>query len=331
MKSSDIFALFFKKKSKGNPHNLYDFQRILLFLLFAILCSNHVNGQVLETKNWCLSRCDIVGDEKENAELAYLQLRNDSLLNAMELDSIRRIPLRIGIIQEDSIEVEIKEIDVRRAIDNLNRSFVDSKFVFYIERTDVILSDLKIEDLSQDLYASYNEFSDRYDEENLLSIYIFDHKSDFCTITETSISCGRTGGFSYILSARTNNLVLSRFDLSDIKVFAHEMGHFWGLFHTFEETLYGKDDFAQENCHLVGDRICDTPPDPGPLYEVYANYITCEMLNLEDEFGSEYKPLLENYMSYYKPCYLKEFSFTDDQIMVMKSAARLSIRSKYFR
>ena len=306
-------------------------KKILPFLFFIIVFSINLSGQVLETKNWCLSRCDLVGDERENTELVYLQLKNDSIINLIQLDSIKRIPLRIGIIQQDSIDIEIKELIVRRAIDHLNESFAESNLVFYIERTDVILSKLKLEDLSEAFYSPYNEFSDKYDEPNLLSIYIFDHRDDFCNITGTSISCGRTGGFSYVLSERTNNIVMSRFDLSNVKVLAHEMGHFWGLYHTFEEAQYGKDDFAVEKCDLQGDRICDTPPDPGPVYEVYVNYVTCELLNLKNAEGLAYKPLIENYMSYYKPCYLKAFSFTPDQIAVIKTAATLPIRSKFTR
>ena len=124
---------------------------------------------------------------------------------------------------------------------------------------------------------------------------------------------------------------MSRFDFSDIKVLAHEMGHFWGLYHTFEEQQFGKGDFTEENCSLLGDKICDTPPDPGPFFEVYINYVDCELFNLKNDAGFEYKPDITNYMSYYKPCYLKEFSFTPDQMMVMKVATSLSIRSKFIR
>ena len=306
-------------------------KKLVSLLLFATFAATTSYGQVLEAKNWCLTQCEVVGDEKENTELVYLKLKNDSIVNLTNLDSIARIPIRIGIIQQDSLDVEIREVVVRRAIDNLNKSYEDVGFVFYIERTDVIISDLKLEDLSDDFYAPYNDFSDTYDEPDLLSIYVFDYKDEFCEVTPTSISCGRTGGFSYILSERTNNIVLSRFDLSDIKVLAHEMGHFWGLYHTFEESQFGKDDFKEENCGSKGDMICDTPPDPGPIFEVYVNYITCEFSNLKNEEGMEYKPLIENYMSYYKPCYLREFSFTHGQVMVMKVASSLPIRSKFIR
>ena len=300
-------------------------------LLFFVIISNfyYTNAQVLETKNWCLSRCDIVGDELENSELLHLKMKNDSILYSAKTDSIKRIPLRIGIIQQESEEVEISELVVRRAVENLNNSFSDANFFFYIARTDVILSDLMLEDLSQNSYAPYNKFSDRYDEQGMISIYIFDHGKEFCESTEVSVSCGRTGGFSYILSNRTNNIVMSRFDIQDIKVFAHEMGHFWGLYHTFEEAQFGVDDFDNDKCHLVGDRICDTPPDPGTIFEVYVNYTTCELLNLQNDDGYDYKPMIENYMSYYKPCYLKEFKFTPGQIEVMQVAAALPMRSKF--
>jgi hypothetical protein len=34
-------------------------------------------------------------------------------------------------------------------------------------------------------------------------------------------------------------------------------------------------------------------------------------------------------MSYYKPCYLRKFTFTPDQEMVMRVAATLPFRKKY--
>jgi len=278
-----------------------------------------------------LAACDLAGDERANTELVYLKMKNDSIMHLTNADSIKKIPIRVAIIQEDSVEVEIEELVVRKAIENLNESFVETGFLFYLSRTDVIISPLKLEDLSTNSYELYNDFSDRYDDPDMISVYIFDHGEEFCNLSTTTISCGRTGGFSYILSARTNNVVMTRFDISNIKVFAHEMGHFWGLYHTFEEMQFGKDDFKAENCDLLGDRICDTPPDPGTIFEVYANYATCEMIHLKSDDGYEYKPLMENYMSYYKPCYLKKFSFTPNQRTVMKVAATLPIRMKFVR
>jgi hypothetical protein len=296
-----------------------------------ILQSTILMGQVLETKNWCLSQCDIAGDERENTELIYLRLKNDSIQQEILKKDVLKFPLRIAIIQQNTAVIELKEIDIRKSIENLNNSFEGTGFLFYIEQVDVIISDLKIEDVSKDAYQIYNEFSDSFDLKDIISLYIFDQDEEFCQISETSISCARTGGFSYILSKRTANLVLSRFDITDRKTVAHEFGHFFGLYHTFEEDQYGKDNFKKEECQLLGDRICDTPPDPGTIYEIYVDYSNCELKILKNEEGFEYKPLIQNYMSYYKPCYLKEYSFTIDQIKVMSNAGYSNLRVNFSR
>ena len=267
----------------------------------------------------------------KNAELIFLRMKNEKLKNTELPTNILRFPLRIGIISKTESEAGIDEITVRRVIDKLNHSFGPVGFEFYIEEVDVIISDLYIEDLSENYYETYNEFSDQYDNVNMINVYIFEHGSDFCDVSDVGISCGRTGGFSYVLSERTNNIVISKFDLEDQKVVAHEFGHFFGLYHTFEELQFGKDNFEVDNCNQLGDRICDTPPDAEGIYEIYVNYSNCEMLGLTDADGHTYKPLIENYMSYYKPCYMKEYSFTPGQIHLLRTSGMSELRKKYHR
>ena len=302
---------------------------IILIPLFFLSC---ISSRIMqERKKWCLSKCDAAGDEKENTEAVYKQMERDSVKDIGHPKPTVKFPLRIGIVQSDTLNTKIKKALTEQAIYDLNTSFATVGFAFYIEKIDIIISSLHIEDLSKKNYRPYNDFSDEYDIDNMISVYIFDHGSDFCTISDTRISCRRRGSFSYILSNRTNNIVLSTFDLKDQKIVAHEFGHFFGLYHTFEEAQFGKDDFDADKCHLTGDRICDTPPDPGDVFEVYVNYSSCEMLGLKNEQGIEYKPLIQNYMSYYKPCYLKEYSFTPGQIAVMQAAGKSELRKRFSR
>jgi len=44
--------------------------------------------------------------------------------------------------------------------------------------------------------------------------------------------------------------------------FPHEVGHYFDLFHT-HETAYGRECVDGSNCTTAGDRLCDTPADPG--------------------------------------------------------------------
>jgi len=75
-------------------HQLIAMKDIILILFISLVFSVGSHGQVLETKNWCLSRCDLVGDERENTELVYLKLKKDSIIHINNQDSIIRIPLR---------------------------------------------------------------------------------------------------------------------------------------------------------------------------------------------------------------------------------------------
>lgn len=301
-------------------------------LLFLIYLPNLiVFAQVTETKSWCNLTCEYTAADQQNAELIHLRMEDDSIKQLILSEDALRFPLRFAIVQKDTAKAAISELVLRRVIENLNVAFEPVGFVFYLSQIDLIISDLSIEELSANRYNKYDTFSAKNDVEDMITVYILDHSKDFCKTIGNSISCSRTGGFSYILSGRTNNLVISQFDLSDPKIVAHEFGHFFGLFHTFEEHVFGKDTFEPTDCSKKGDRICDTPPDPGTVYEIYVNYSTCEMVDFKDKNGNEYQPLLNNYMSYYKPCYLKAYSFTPEQILEMQLAGRLDIRRRFTR
>ncbi len=42
---------------------------------------------------------------------------------------------------------------------------------------------------------------------------------------------------------------------------AHEMGHYFNLFHT-HEIIFGEEGANGSNCRTAGDLLCDTPADP---------------------------------------------------------------------
>ena len=295
------------------------------FTLSSLFCQIHEEDK-LNCKINCAPEI-----HKENANYIHEQMQNDSILQVLtEADSLR-FPIRFVFVKEASTITKEDSLNIKSVLHGLNRAFKDTKFVFSQHEIELLRSATRIEDLSRNENNKYITFSQKYDKRDMITLYILDHKKDFCDITETTVSCSRTGGFSFILSSITNNIVISSFDLRDPKIVAHEFGHFFGLYHTFEEGLYGKDDFDEERCYLTGDRICDTPPDPGTIFEIYVNYSICEMEGFVDPLGNEYKPLIENYMSYYKPCYLREYTFTPQQEFAMKIAATLHIRKKFSR
>lgn len=96
-------------------------------------------------------------------------------------------------------------------------------------------------------------------------------------------------------------------------VLAHEMGHFWGLPHTFENL--GTELVDGSNCSTAGDAICDTPADPyfgAPEDQYHSNCIFTATMT--DPNGQYYSPDMGNIMSYYTSCSCR---FTHGQYLRM--------------
>lgn len=297
----------------------------LIFVAHNLIFSQNHKSE----KENCKAPCGVVGDEMQNTTTLYQSRSN--VKDVLE-DSTKKLkfPLRFLYVS-DHLESQQTYTEIAMAcVAKLNTGFEHTNMEFFVDRVESLHSIIKIEDLHVNGYALYNEFSLANDIENTISVYVFDYETNLCVTTPTSISCGRTSGFSYILSNLTSNVVLSKFDLEDDKILTHEMGHFFGLYHTFEESMFGKDNFV-EDCRKVGDCICDTPPDPGSVFEVYVNYSKCAMSGYYHENGNEYLPLVDNYMAYYKPCYMRTYAFTKGQIELLNLSAKSPIRSKFSR
>jgi hypothetical protein len=87
----------------------------------------------------------------------------------------------------------------------------------------------------------------------------------------------------------------------DPSTFAHEIGHYFDLFHT-HETTYGKECVSGVNCSYAGDLICDTPADPqltGQTVDLNCNYTGNTPGPCPDD--PPYAPDTDNYMSYSRP------------------------------
>lgn len=277
-------------------------------------------------EGWCLSDCDAAGDEKQNTEMVHDMEEEGSVMAG----DVLIFPLRIAVVTNIESPIYLSEENIETTIDILNEGFRPAMVQFEIARIDTVFSEYKLEGLRENGYKKYREFYRLYDLPDMISLFFFDYDSELCKKDGFSISCARTGGFSYVLSSAANNVVLSKFDVDDHKIIVHEFGHFFGLYHTFEDYQFGKELPDGSNATTAGDKIADTPADPGNIYEVYVNYSKCEMVGYEDpETGVPYHPHLNNYMAYFRPCYLKKYEFTPGQVEFLKTAARSEMRKRF--
>ncbi|NQY10703.1 MAG: hypothetical protein HRT71_14480 [Flavobacteriales bacterium] len=102
----------------------------------------------------------------------------------------------------------------------------------------------------------------------------------------------------------------------DPGVLIHEMGHYFGLRHTFAGN--GIENVDGSNCTTAGDLICDTPADPFVKDDAQTDYHNnCIFDNVAktDANGEYYSPYINNVMSYYNGCSPEEFTHGQYQRM----------------
>lgn len=171
----------------------------------------------------------------------------------------------------------------------------------------------------------------KYDRPDAINIYFV----KTITMEDGSVLSGLSSLPTYTFGS--NRLMFSyldgsfdNFSILKDKTFLHELGHYFGLLHTFQDSNNERLDKRElvtrqsgANCAYTGDQLCDTPADP---YE-RLQYITAFDCNsrypetLQDAYGFQYVPFYDNIMSYHIRC---GNVFTEQQYQRME--AGLSIR-----
>lgn len=126
------------------------------------------------------------------------------------------------------------------------------------------------------------------------------------------------GGIADTNELITTGIVIKK-SSTDVRTLTHEMGHYFGLLHTFEgPPASGTIELANgSNCTITGDLVCDTPADPYIDPDASSSYVdaSCKFISMKKDItGHYYDPLVGNIMSYYLNC---SCGFTDEQYIRM--------------
>lgn len=151
-------------------------------------------------------------------------------------------------------------------------------------------------------------------------------------------------GYAYFPTkeASSNTCVMLNGQTNDNSTFAHEFGHYFNLYHTFQnnnDTIPDRELVTRlsvepskrkpGNCDVKGDLICDTPSDPFDRKPKVNNCIYADT-TLKDANGDIFEPIMGNIMNYFE---CNNDSFTLGQYAVMGGFGlnqRLNETNQYF-
>jgi len=196
------------------------------------------------------------------------------------------MPIKAHIVRTSSGTGGLTTTQLQDAIDTMNVFYANAGIRFYLCGSINYINSSTHYDFNQSSDASLTSL---YNVTNRINIYFFNS----VTSSGGSSLCGYAsfpGGNDRIMmknSCATNGSTLT-----------HEMGHFFGLYHTHGKTNTGTtDEYVNgSNCSTHGDDICDTPADPNVSGLVNTSCLYTGTAT--DIFGDTYVPNPRNIMSY---------------------------------
>jgi len=197
----------------------------------------------------------------------------------------------------DSLRTTTSEEQLQVAIDVANQMFSPICISFKLCKMDTVFNYnfniIKPESELTELATQYGGFG-------RINLYL---------VTDTLVSATTAG----ICAGNVGSIENGNIYLKNIGALTHELGHFFGLLHTFEDI--GEELVDGSNCDVAGDLICDTPADPYQPGDQVSEYIKdCIFYaEMKDANGEYYQPLVGNIMSYYN-C---DCGFTTEQYLKM--------------
>ena len=178
-------------------------------------------------------------------------------------NTISYYPIQIFSVARSNGEGRLNDIQMMRGLCTLNDDFYDYGIQFYLKNP--------VKDINNDDYFNHNQSNGyrmmrNHNVSGAFNIYIVDNPNGTC---------------GYFSPANEAVALAKNCFIGGTHALTHEMGHFFGLPHTFqgwEQKAYdktnvprylsirGRDTLYVEtvdgsNCMVSGDGFCDTPPD----------------------------------------------------------------------
>lgn len=274
-------------------------------------------------------------NNQQKQELLELFQQFKQQKNARAINNYR-VAVKANVVSGTNASSFLNESDVRAIITNANLYLQNINIQLYLYND-------KVFQIKSDQYADFKIVDEAAlrqanDVSDAINIYFV----KYITLQNLTILSGYAALPSY--AASTNRIFYSYFERTEDdfnnlknKTFLHEIGHYFGLLHTFQDSNHAdisKRELvtrgAGSNCVSTGDQLCDTQADPFErLPLIYA--FNCDEKtpsNLQDAHGNTFSPPIDNIMSYQQRC---GNVFTEQQYQKMQAsfAIRFSPLAEY--
>jgi len=200
--------------------------------------------------------------------------------------SVMNIPLRVFVTRNDKGESDFTLDDLMQSISELNIAFVDADMHFEIDGN---INFIHRSDLHQ--YNTTTDGSGFVQSDSHINL-IFTNS----VIPADGVPVGGVGGIG--------GAVVAQYTAASTLI--HEIGHAFGLMHTFDGSQEAVDRTRDEDqdgcldCHQTGDYFCDTPADIKDINPHLTNCIYSS--GPTDQYGDLLMPDVTNFMSYAGGC-----------------------------
>jgi len=215
--------------------------------------------------------------------IAKAQVKSDSITPLPQIN--KKFLIIAHVVLDGNGAMGVSESSIRNSILNLNTYFIKIGVNFELCELRTIPN------------YRYDTLISKARETELLANFVIPDRINVFYVDSIKEAAGKasTGG----INRKTN--VGIWLEKSALGAIVHEMGHYWGLKHTFDNEIPENADHS--NCATAGDGVCDTPVDPYIKEKdgdgVYLNG-NCVFINKDkDANGNYYDPDAFNIMSYY--------------------------------
>lgn len=239
-------------------------------------------------------------DEIAERETRIIELKRQRKGGRLAAGGIEFFPVKFHIIRRSNGTTAVTQADLNTALSGLNHEYRNSSIRFFMAGStpNYIDSDTFYDFKSEDEGALTlsNDVTDA------INVYV-----PGSILYQSTVATG----YAYYPSrlARSNRLFVRADRLADGRTLSHELGHYFNLLHTFQNSTNSNLALRElvtrgpgNNCGVAGDMLCDTPADPYGLSGGTTIQGCTYLGTARDPNGDLYQPPLDNLMSYYFQC-----------------------------